>query len=41
MLEHVPTFLAVQLLLAQSYPVTAAALGMVWNVGKCADTSVL
>lgn len=35
MLEQLPTFLAVQLLLAQAYPVTAGALGMVWNVGTC------
>lgn len=34
-LEQLPTFLAVQLLLAQAYPVTAAALGMVWNAGVC------
>lgn len=32
-LEQVPTFLAMQLLLAQVYPVTAAALGMAWNAG--------
>ena len=32
-LEQLPTFLAMQMLLAQAYPVTAAALGMLWNVG--------
>ena len=32
-LEQLPTFLAMQLLLAQAYPLTAAALGMIWNVG--------
>ena len=32
-LEQLPTFLAMQLLMAQAYPLTAAALGMVWNVG--------
>lgn len=32
-LEQLPTFLAMQMLLGQVYPVPAAALGMLWNVG--------
>ena len=33
--EQLASFLSMQLLLAQAYPVTAAALGMIWNVGAC------
>eukprot|EP00877_Chromochloris_zofingiensis_P012396 jgi/Chrzof1/740/Cz01g26280.t1 len=33
-LETLPTFLALECLLGLQYPITAAVLGMVWNVGR-------
>lgn len=33
-MENLPTFLIMQLLLAQAYPLTASALGLVWAVGE-------
>lgn len=33
-LENLPVLLVLQLLIAQVYPVTAAAIGLVWAVGR-------
>ena len=33
-LENLPLFLVMQLLLAQTYPLTAAVLGFLWGVGE-------
>lgn len=32
--ENLPSLLALELVLATAHPITAAALGMVWNVGR-------